>query len=151
MTTVDTLRFAPMEESDLDWVMAQEARLHAFPWTRQNFTDSLDSGHSCHLVYDGASPVAYAVVFRVLDEAHLLNLSVASSEQGRGLGRRLLEFLMDEARRNDDRQYFLEVRPSNARALALYRHAGFVEIGRRTGYYPSPGGREDALVMRCCL
>ncbi|MDR1229386.1 MAG: ribosomal protein S18-alanine N-acetyltransferase [Azoarcus sp.] len=146
-----TFRFVPMEEGDLDWVTAQEANLHAFPWTRRNFTDSLASGHFCRLMYDGASPVAYAVAFMVLDEAHLLNISVTDGEQGRGLGCRLLEFLMDEARHNDGRRFFLEVRPSNARALALYRRAGFVEIGRRTGYYPSSGGREDAIVMSCSL
>ncbi|MDR2092248.1 MAG: ribosomal protein S18-alanine N-acetyltransferase [Azoarcus sp.] len=149
--TADKCRLVPMTESDLDWVTAQEARLHAAPWTRRNFIDSLDSGYFCRLMYEADLPVAYAVAFMVLDEAHLLNLSVVSSEQGRGLGRRLLEFLMDEARRGGGIRFFLEVRPSNTRALALYQRSGFVEIGRRAGYYPSPGGREDAIVMRCDL
>ncbi|MDR0701898.1 MAG: ribosomal protein S18-alanine N-acetyltransferase [Azoarcus sp.] len=149
--TADKCRFVPMTESDLDWVTAQEACLHASPWTRQNFVDSLDSDYFCPLMYEGALPVAYAVVFMVLDEAHLLNLSVVRGEQGRGLGRRLLEFLMDKIRHDGCLWFFLEVRPSNTRALALYQRTGFVEIGRRASYYPSPDGREDAIVMRCGL
>jgi ribosomal-protein-alanine N-acetyltransferase len=46
---------------------------------------------------------------------------------------------------------FLEVRPSNAKALALYRRAGFQQVGRRRGYYPGENGREDALIMRLPL
>ncbi|MDR1661603.1 MAG: ribosomal protein S18-alanine N-acetyltransferase [Azoarcus sp.] len=137
-----------MDERDLDWVAAQEASLHAFPWTRRNFTDSLACGHLCRLMFDGAFPVAYAVMLMALDEAHLLNFNVAIAEQGRGLGRCLLESLFDEARCNGGLQLFLEVRSSNAPALALYRRSGFIEIGRRAAYYPAREGREDAIVMR---
>ncbi|MDR0716079.1 MAG: ribosomal protein S18-alanine N-acetyltransferase [Azoarcus sp.] len=145
------LSFTPMREDDLDWVAAQEALLHPFPWSRNNFFDSLAVGHTCWLMSDGGAPVAYAVVLAVIDENHLLNISVARGEQGRGLGGRFLGHLLDEARRGDARRFFLEVRPSNAPALALYRRAGFVEIGRRKGYYPASGGREDAIVMRLDL
>jgi ribosomal-protein-alanine N-acetyltransferase len=137
-----------MCEHDLDWVVEQEAALHSFPWTRGNFVDSLSAGHGCWLMSDAGRPVAYAIVLIVLDEAHLLNISVVRDAQGRGLGRHLLEHLIADARRGGIRQFFLEVRPSNVPALALYRCAGFVEIGQRKGYYPSSGGRENAIVMR---
>ena len=140
--------FAPMTERDLDWVVEQEADLHRFPWSRKNFADSLATGHACWLMREAEAPVGYAVMLLVLDEAHLLNISVARAAQGRGLGNRLLEYLLSSARKEGVRQFFLEVRPSNIAALALYRRAGFVEIGRRKGYYPSPEGREDAIVMR---
>jgi ribosomal-protein-alanine N-acetyltransferase len=137
-----------MVEHDLDWVVEQEASLHRFPWSRGNFTDSLAAGHSCWLMLETGAPVGYAVMLRVLDEAHLLNISVVHAAQGRGLGSRLLEHLISTARSEGLRQFFLEVRPSNLSALALYRRADFVEIARRKGYYPSPDGREDAIVMR---
>jgi ribosomal-protein-alanine N-acetyltransferase len=146
--TADSLSFVPMAEHDLDWAVEQEASLHRFPWSRGNFSDSLVAGHGCWLMLETDEPVGYAVMLRVLDEAHLLNLSVVHAAQGRGLGNCLLEHLISTARGEGLRQFFLEVRPSNLSALALYRRAGFVEIARRRGYYPSPDGREDAIVMR---
>lgn len=143
-----SLNFMPMSEHDLDWVVEQETSLHRFPWSRGNFTDSLAAGHACWLMCDAGTPIGYAVVFCVLDEAHLLNIGVVHAAQGRGLGTRLLEYLLSIAQCSGIRQFFLEVRPSNLPALALYRRAGFVEISRRKGYYPSPEGREDAIVMR---
>jgi ribosomal-protein-alanine N-acetyltransferase len=137
-----------MSEHDLDWVCAQEAELHPFPWTRGNFVDSLVAGHDCWLMSEAGHPQAYAIVLVVLDEAHLLNISVVRDAQRRGFGRRLLEHLIAEARHQGIRQFFLEVRPSNEPALALYQRTGFVEIGQRKGYYPSSGGRENAIVMR---
>jgi ribosomal-protein-alanine N-acetyltransferase len=146
--TVCALSFEPMAEQDLGWVVGQESALHRSPWSRRNFTDSLVAGHGCWLMRDAGAPVGYAVVLYVLDEAHLLNISVVRAAQGRGMGARLLEYLISSARNSGIKQFFLEVRPSNLSALALYRRAGFVEISRRKGYYPSPGGREDAIVMR---
>jgi len=146
--TTPSPSFVPMTGRDLDWVVAQEAILHPFPWSRGNFDDSLSVGHACWLMRDAGVPVGYAVVLGVLDEAHLLNISIVRAAQGGGLGRRLLEHLLSTAWRDGVRQFFLEVRPSNLAALALYRRAGFAEIGRRKGYYPSREGREDAIVMR---
>ncbi|MDR1425107.1 MAG: ribosomal protein S18-alanine N-acetyltransferase [Azoarcus sp.] len=142
------LDFVAMGVDDLDWVTAQEGELHRFPWTRGNFADSLASGHACWLMRENGRLAGYAVTLAVLDEAHLLNISVVREAQGRALGLRLLEHLLEAARQSGARQFFLEVRPSNAAARALYRRAGFVEIGRRKGYYPGPEGREDAIVMR---
>lgn len=142
-------RLEPMTESDLDWVVECEADLHAFPWTRRNFADSLHAGYDARVLRIDGEPVAYAVMFRVLDEAHLLNISVVRRMQNRGIGARLLGRLFAIAREQGARQMFLEVRPSNASALALYRRLGFEPVGRRKRYYPAvDGGREDALLMR---
>ena len=145
------LDFIPMSEQDLDWVVAQEARLHPFPWSRENFLDSLAAGYGGWVMLDAGQPAGYAIVLGVLDEAHLLNISVAQDAQGCGRGSMLLEHLFTRARDNGASQFFLEVRPSNLPARALYQKAGFVEIGRRRGYYPAAEGREDALVMRAAL
>jgi ribosomal-protein-alanine N-acetyltransferase len=145
------LAFVPMTIDDLDWVVENERELHAFPWTRGNFADALGAGYSAWLLRVDGRAQAYAVMMEVLDEAHLLNISVASGAQRRGLGAAMLAHVCGEARRRGASQIFLEVRPSNAAALALYRRAGFEPIGRRRGYYPAPGGREDAIVMRLAL
>lgn len=141
----------PMAATDLDWVGAREVELHAFPWTRGNFEDSLAAGHGAWVMKLGGAPIGYAVMLTVLDEAHLLNISIIGEVQGQGYGRSLLEHLCARAREGGATQLFLEVRPSNEAALALYRKAGFEQIGRRRGYYPAPDGREDAIVMRLAL
>lgn len=144
-----TGNISPMTEADLDWVTENEFELHAVPWTRGNFADSLTAGYSAWVMRLEGHPVAYAVMLGVLDESHLLNLSVARPAQRAGIGGMLLRFLVDEARRSGSAQLFLEVRPSNEPALALYGRYGFRPVGRRKSYYPVPGGgREDAIVMR---
>ena len=144
--------FSPMTDVDLEWVVENEAGLHAFPWSRGNFVDALEAGYGGWIMRRNARPVAYAVMLTVLDEAHLLNIGVARDSQRAGLGRELLRFLIGEARRRGSTQFFLEVRPSNLPALALYRAYGFQQIGRRKAYYPvRDGGREDAIVLRLDL
>ncbi|MBN8442993.1 MAG: ribosomal protein S18-alanine N-acetyltransferase [Dechloromonas sp.] len=140
-----------MSEDDLDWVTAREQELHAFPWSRGNFADSLAAGYSCWVMTQLGRAVGYAVMMLILDEAHLLDICIVREAQGSGRGAALLAFLRSEARIRGATQFFLEVRPSNETALALYRKAGFEQVGRRRGYYPATGGREDAIVMRCAL
>lgn len=140
-----------MAEGDLAWVVEQERDLHAFPWTRGNFTDSMAAGYSCWVMLVGEELAGYAIVLGVMDEAHLLNISVVKARQGSGLGRALLEFVGETARQRGATQLFLEVRPSNEAALSLYSRTGFEAIGRRKGYYPAADGREDAIVMRRTL
>lgn len=145
-------RFVPMCEADLAHIVAIESRIYPFPWTRGNFLDSLNAGYSSWTLRDGTGAiVAYAVMMLALDEAHLLNLSVALSEQRTGLGWRTLEWMADVARGYGACTMVLEVRPSNVAALRLYRNYGFERIGVRRGYYPAAVGREDAIVMRIAL
>jgi ribosomal-protein-alanine N-acetyltransferase len=87
----------------------------------------------------------------VLDEAHLLNLTVAPAYQGQGYGRALLDFIAHQARSYRAGSLLLEVRPSNHRALHIYQRYGFAAIGTRRGYYPAHNTREDAIVMRVAL
>lgn len=137
----------PMQEADLDEVARIEARNYEFPWTRGNFADSLASGHGAWVLRDANGMLGYAVLMRVLDEAHLLNITIDLDRRGTGRGRRLLADLCEMAQETGARQFFLEVRPSNAAALALYLSAGFERVGMRRGYYPARDGREDAIVM----
>lgn len=142
------LVWAPMKIDDLDWVLQAEQTLHTFPWTRKNFEDSLCAGYSCWVMRLDGALVGYAVMMSVLDEAHLLNISVAQAVQGRGLGALLLDHLCDVARRAGAIQMLLEVRPSNNAAQRLYMSAGFELLSVRKAYYRAHEGREDALVMQ---
>ena len=91
--------------------------------------------------------IGYAIMMRVLDEVHLLNISVLPELQRCGRGSALLTQLFDLARAQGATRMLLEVRPGNVSGQALYRRHGFVEIGRRRDYYPAHEGHEDAIVM----
>lgn len=139
--------FRPMRSSDLDRVVAIEDRIYTHPWTRGNFADSLRAGYSCRALERAGVLVGYGVLMCGVDEAHLLNLSIAAEVQRHGYGRRLLTHFLDLAHDLGARSIYLEVRPSNLAARDLYRHDGFREVGIRRGYYPALIGREDAIVM----
>ena len=143
----DAPRLSPMRETDLEEVLAIENAIYSHPWTRGNFVDSLTAGYECRCLHLGAELLGYFVLMVAAQEAHLLNLSIAASHQRRGYGSGLLREAADLARRLGARNVFLEVRPSNGGAQALYTRFGFRGIGTRRGYYPAHAGREDALVL----
>lgn len=145
------LRFRPMQMADLDAIMAIEPTIYPYPWSRGNFSDSLDAGYSGWVYEEQGRIIGYAMLMLVLDEAHLLNISIAKSHQGRGLGRALLEYMMQVARGHGAANMFLEVRPSNLSAIRLYESTGFNEMAVRRGYYPAADGREDAILMGMAL
>lgn len=141
------LQFATMSGVDLDEVMALERRIYPFPWTRGNFTDSLEAGHSAWLRKEGGVLIGYAVMMQAHDEVQLLNISIVPERRREGLGSALLQHLIAVAQEKGAARMFLEVRSSNVSGLALYRRHGFTRIGERRGYYPAENGREDALVL----
>ena len=137
----------PMREEDLESIARIEALAYEFPWTLGIFRDCMRAGYACWVLSHDATTIGYAVLSMAAREAHVLNVCVAPDEQGHGHGRRLMRRLVDLARWHQAERVFLEVRPSNLRAIALYHDLGFNEIGRRPNYYPARNGREDALVM----
>jgi ribosomal-protein-alanine N-acetyltransferase len=145
-------RYAPMVEADLSEVVAIESDIYPFPWTRGNFLDSVRAGYSVWVLRDPTNAlIAYSVMTLMIDEAHLLNLSVTRNCQREGVGWRTLEWMAEVARGYGARTMLLEVRPSNASAVRMYERYGFEKIGVRRGYYPGQTGREDAIVMRVAL
>ena len=143
--------FGHMQEADLATVMQIEPTVYSHPWTRGNFNDSLKSRHQAWVLTQSAEIVGYALMMMVLDEAHLLNISVAKPHQKQGLGRMLLTHMTDLARELNALNMFLEVRASNVAAITLYDDIGFVEMSVRRGYYPTAKGREDAVLMGLAL
>ncbi|WP_456372426.1 ribosomal protein S18-alanine N-acetyltransferase [Thiolapillus sp.] len=138
----------PMLEADLPTVMAIEEQAYPHPWSRGIFEDCLRvKAYECLVYEDGNDLCAYSVMSWGAGEAHLLNLCVRPERQGQGLGRAVLEQVIQLARDKAASNLFLEVRLSNRAARHLYESAGFNEIGRRFDYYPAHNGREDALVF----
>jgi ribosomal-protein-alanine N-acetyltransferase len=140
-------RVRPMQEADLDEVIAIEGAAYEFPWTQGIFRDCLRVGYACWTLEGRWRPDGYGVMSAAIGEAHILNVCVRPEERRQGYGRQILHFLLDEARRHGAQTVFLEVRPSNAAAIALYRTENFSEVGYRRGYYPARVGREDALIF----
>ncbi len=137
----------PMRECDLSEIAELDRLCYPFPWTLGNFADSMYAGYRCCVYAEPAYILAYAVLMQVVDEAHLLNLTVAPAWQGLGYGQAMLRRLMACAREEGSVSMWLEVRPSNVTACGLYRNMGFTQAGVRKQYYPALQGREDALVM----
>lgn len=136
-----------MTHDDIDAVIAIEREIYPFPWTWGIFSDCIKVGYSCWVYDDGGTIVGYGILSYAAGECHILNLCIHDAWQRRGYGRALLRVLLDHARGRGIETAFLEVRPSNEAALALYRDEGFHQAGMRKGYYPAEEGREDALVM----
>jgi len=139
--------FRAMQETDLSAVMEIENNSYEFPWTEGIFSDCLANGYLSLLYLQNGQIQAYLVSQFVVDECHLLNLCVRKDAQNHGLGAKMVQHLMNQARQNDMGSIFLEVRVSNEAAIHLYDKLGFNEIGLRRDYYPASNGREDALVL----
>lgn len=158
------LSFVPMQESDLDQVLAIEDISHIHPWTRGNFSDSLAAGHWAYCIrphldqtqlqlgsyLDPTALWAYCILFPAVDELHLLNITVTPQLRKLGLGTRIMAAVEGVAAKQRMPRILLEVRPSNVSALALYTNLDYEQIGVRKNYYPAcsvDGSREDAIVM----
>ncbi len=139
--------FRPMKDNDLMAIMEVERRAYPFPWTLGIFRDCLRVGYNCWVWERNSCIEAYGVISIGAGECHILNLCVRPESRGQGLGRLLLEHLIEQARARKVETMLLEVRPSNTAALALYQRLGFNEMGLRKNYYPAEKGREDALIL----
>ncbi|MFO1408553.1 MAG: ribosomal protein S18-alanine N-acetyltransferase [Steroidobacteraceae bacterium] len=145
------VRFRAMTPFDVPAVAALERASYAFPWSEGIFRDCLRVGYLCRVAEIDAQVAAYGIVAMGAGESHVLNLCVDTRLRGRGIGRQMLMLLLERSRDAGMTEVFLEVRPSNAMALALYQSVGFVQVGVRKGYYQADEGREDALVLRLQL
>ena len=148
-TRLITLRLG--DPGDLPAVERLERASFADPWPRHALMSELaPSALRLPLVLeDHGQVVGYLMAWRAVDQIHVLNVAVSPAYRRRGLGRRLIEAAVAEARRIGASEVTLEVRPSNTAALALYRTLGFVKTGFRPRYYADTG--EDALVLTYAL
>jgi ribosomal-protein-alanine N-acetyltransferase len=141
----------PMTEADVAAVFAVERASYQFPWSEGIFRDCLRVGYICRVLASEKRVIGYGVMSVGAGEAHVLNLCVADEYRCRGLGRRMLGYLLERGAAAGMSEAFLEVRPSNMAAIRLYQATGFEQVGMRRGYYQAVGGREDAAVLRLAL
>lgn len=136
--------------TDIRAIFAIEKASFPTPWSRWTFLAELTQPISHFLVAGPAPPSpwelwGYIVFWIAADEMHLLNLAVQPQQRRRGIARALLSEALNQARTLGAQVAWLEVRPSNAAARALYASFGFKEEGRRPGYYDDT--QEDAILL----
>ena len=141
------LDIRPMQAEDLTEIIEIERQSYPHPWTQVIFGDCLQAGYSCWVCGRRGVIEAYGILSVAVGESHLLNICVRPESRQQGIGRKLLRHLVSVARRHDAEVLFLEVRPSNTTARALYEDEGFNELGSRRDYYPAGDGREDAIIL----
>src|SRR5215470_16582899 len=123
-----------MRGSDVPDVVVIERGSYQFPWSEGIFRDCLRVGYVCRVVTVSRQVMAYGV----------MSFGVGEGYRCRGIGRQLLNSLVERAAASGMADAYLEVRPSNTTAIRLYLSLGFEQVGMRRGYYQAANGREDA-------
>jgi ribosomal-protein-alanine N-acetyltransferase len=136
-----------MGHDDLSMVSDIERRSYEFPWSHGVFRDCLLAGYHCVVLERDRRVAGYGILSIAAGEAHILNLCVDPNYRSLGYGELVLDAILAQSRAANVREIFLEVRPSNVTALALYRKKGFHSVARRPAYYQASEGREDAAVL----
>lgn len=136
-----------LHKADLPKVLKIETSVQVVPWTAETFNTCIESGYKGWVIEQDKSLVGFAIASMTKDECHILNLCIDRTYQYQGWGRKLLEYVLNEAREQGVGIAYLEVRRSNTRAIALYRKMHFLQIAERKDYYPTVAGDEDALVF----
>jgi ribosomal-protein-alanine N-acetyltransferase len=136
--------------TDIKAIFDIEQESFPTPWSRWTFLAELSQSVG-HFLVAGPSPPSpwqlwgYIISWVVADEMHLLNLAVHPDQRRQGIARALLNRALNQAQEQGARVAWLEVRPSNAPARALYESLGFKEVGLRPGYYDDT--HEDAILL----
>lgn len=135
-----------MEQGDVEKVSCLERQIFSQPWSRQGFLDALANENVIFLVAEAEKRiVGYCGMYCALDEGEITNVAVDSETRKKGVGRKLMDKLLGEAKTAGIRTVILEVRVSNEAAIRLYESFGFTVWGTRKGFYEKP--REDGYVM----
>ncbi|MCD1125237.1 ribosomal protein S18-alanine N-acetyltransferase [Jinshanibacter sp. LJY008] len=146
---MNTISFLKPDDLPVVWQIEQAS--HAFPWTEKTLHSNQGDRYLNLTLRVDNIIAAFAITQVVFDEATLFNIAVHPDFQRRGLGRELLQYLIDELIQRDVMTLWLEVRASNLAAIELYREFDFNEVTVRKGYYPAVDGREDAVIMGLTL
>jgi ribosomal-protein-alanine N-acetyltransferase len=148
---VTSLSIERMLPADLPDVLVIERASFSMPWSRGAFLYEIEQNQvaRCWVGREDGRIVGYICLWDVADELHVTNIAVHPDVRRRGIARALLESVFGHGRASGSRMVLLEVRPSNAEAIALYDSFGFRAVGRRRGYYYDTG--EDALVMEALV
>ena len=136
-----------MESAHVSQVAQLEKLCFSAPWSENSISSELTNPLSCWLVaLDGDRVAGYVGSQTVLDESDMMNIAVDPQYRRQGIAQALVEELVKCLARKESHCLTLEVRASNAGAIALYEKLGFVQVGLRKNYYRNP--REDAMILR---
>lgn len=135
----------PMNENDLDAVVAIESASYSTPWQYEHFSNEIEAGYSWpYVAVEKGRVVGYVCLMSLFEEAQILNIAVLPDYRGRGVARTLLQQAFAMAIEKGAEVVALEVRASNIVAISLYEQLGFSRVGIRAGYYEAA---EDAILM----
>ncbi|WP_221801775.1 ribosomal protein S18-alanine N-acetyltransferase [Oceanobacter mangrovi] len=140
------LQFRPAGLDDLDAIMAIEQASHFHPWSRSVMERYLGKAGASWKLLDGQQLLGFAVCPQIVGEAELMDIAIDPAQQGKGHGQWLLQQLLQQVMDDGCERMFLDVRESNAPAIAVYEKLGFCQVGVRPNYYPTATGKEDALL-----
>lgn len=136
----------PMDAKDIDAVVSIEDESFSVPWTKEAFTQEMLNDKAHYLVMEEDDRIiGYGGFWQILDEGHFTNLAITPEYRNRGLGKKLIEAMLNYARTLNIVKVTLEVRQSNENALKAYKSLGFNIEGKRSRYYTNPV--EDAMIM----
>ncbi len=145
-----TLLYHTIKPKHVPMLMPIENACHSHPWNEKTFSSCIGGryfGEWASTEQEASTPIGFYIGEFIVDEATLMDICVAPNLQGSGYGKTLLNRFIDAAKKRGAVKIWLEVRSSNIAAQMLYINHGFIETSRRTGYYPSTVGYEDAIVM----
>lgn len=134
-------------ERDIDGMVKIERECFSLPWSRESFGSAFEGDHTVFFgVFEGERIIAYAGMQHFYGDGAVTNVATLPEFRRMGAGKKLLCVLLDFAENQGISTVSLEVRVSNAAAIAMYEKMGFVSLGIRKGFYSSP--KEDALIMQ---
>ncbi|MFA7691359.1 MAG: ribosomal protein S18-alanine N-acetyltransferase [Candidatus Hydrogenedentes bacterium] len=143
---ISELRFSPLQLEDIPFLVLMEGASYPDPWTYNMFRQEIDGpiSYFC-VVFQNDQRIGYGGFWLLFDEAHITRVTITLEMRGRQFGMRLMNHLLDEARKRSAHVARLEVRESNQTAITLYERLGFFREGVRKGYYAQTN--ENAIVM----
>ena len=142
------VKIVPMAAEHLDRLEQLERMCFSRPWSKKMLAEELDNQCAAFLVAlepETEKVIGYAGLLVAADEGYITNVAVDPSRRRQGVAAQLLQVFDNFAKGNHLAFLTLEVRSSNAAAIALYEGFGFREVGRRRNYYDLP--KEDALIL----
>lgn len=140
------LKIRPLCETDVEVVVEIAHQSQQNSWSYDVFKDCMKADYANYVLESDGVVVGFWVALLQGLECQLMNIGVAKACRRRGYGAQLLDHLLRHCKSSCCRRIILEVRASNTPAIQLYQSRGFREIGIRKRYYPTQGGREDAVV-----
>jgi len=148
---MNTLKLSEVTLEDCQILMPIENACHSHPWTENTLKSCIGGRYFGEKLSDNNRVLGFYIGEYIAGEATLMDICVSPTHQGKGLGKKLLSAFLASCKQKSTESIFLEVRASNTAAHLMYINSGFIEIARRTGYYPSEQGYEDAIVMKLSL